>query len=77
LLRDPQVLIFDEATSSLDSLVEKDISDTINEISHSNSNLMTIVVAHRLSTVMHSDMIYVMEKGNIIESGSHDQLVSL
>jgi ATP-binding cassette subfamily B protein len=77
LLRDPQVLIFDEATSSLDSLVEKEISDTINEISHSNSNLMTIVVAHRLSTVMHSDMIYVMEKGNIIESGSHDQLVSL
>ena len=77
LLRDPQILIFDEATSSLDSLVEKEISDTIESVSHSNPNLMTIVVAHRLSTVMHADMIYVMEKGNIVESGTHDQLVQL
>ncbi len=77
LLRNPQVLIFDEATSSLDSLVEKEISDTIESISHSNPNLMTIVVAHRLSTVMHADMIYVMEKGNIVESWTHDQLVTL
>jgi ATP-binding cassette, subfamily B, bacterial len=76
-LRDPQVLIFDEATSSLDSLVEKEISDTIESVSHSNPNLMTIVVAHRLSTVMHADMIYVMEKGNIVESGTHSQLVKL
>jgi ATP-binding cassette subfamily B protein len=70
-------LIFDEATSSLDSLVEKEISDTIEQVSHSNPNLMTIVVAHRLSTVMHADMIYVMEKGSIVESGTHDQLVTL
>jgi ATP-binding cassette, subfamily B, bacterial len=77
LLRDPQVLIFDEATSSLDSLVEKEISDTIESVAHSNPNLMTIVVAHRLSTVMHADIIYVMEKGRIIESGTHDQLVTL
>lgn len=75
LLRDPQVLIFDEATSSLDSIVEKEISDTIEQISHSNSSLMTIVVAHRLSTVMHADMIYVMERGKIIESGSHHDLI--
>lgn len=77
LLRNPQVLIFDEATSSLDSLVEKEISETIESVSHSNPNLMTVVVAHRLSTVMHADMIYVMEKGNIVESGTHNQLVVL
>lgn len=77
LLRNPQVLIFDEATSSLDSLVEKEISDTIESISRSNPDLMTIVVAHRLSTVMHADMIYVMERGQIVESGTHDQLVTL
>jgi ATP-binding cassette, subfamily B, bacterial len=76
LLRDPQVLIFDEATSSLDSLVEKEISDTIESVAHSNPNLMTIVVAHRLSTVMHADIIYVMEKGRIIESGTHHELLN-
>lgn len=75
LLRDPQVLIFDEATSSLDSIVEKEISDTIQQVSHSNPALMTIVVAHRLSTVMHADTIYVMERGQIIESGSHTELL--
>lgn len=76
LLRNPQVLIFDEATSSLDSIVEKEISDTIEAVSHSNPALMTIVVAHRLSTVMHADTIYVMERGSIIESWSHDELLT-
>lgn len=57
--------------------MEKEISDTIESISHSNPDLMTIVVAHRLSTVMHADMIYVMERGQIVESGTHDQLVTL
>jgi len=77
LLRDPQILIFDEATSSLDSIVEKEISDTIESIAHSNPNLMSIIVAHRLSTVMGSDIIYVMEAGQIIESGTHQQLLQI
>jgi ATP-binding cassette subfamily B protein len=68
LLRNPQILIFDEATSALDSLVEKEIADTIRDISKSRPDLMTVIVAHRLSTVMHSDMIYVLEHGKLTES---------
>ncbi|HLD28602.1 MAG TPA: ABC transporter ATP-binding protein [Patescibacteria group bacterium] len=75
LLRQPQIIIFDEATSSLDSLTEKSITETIYDISAKNPNLLTILVAHRLSTVLHADMIYVLEHGQIIESDSHDKLV--
>lgn len=75
LLRQPQILIFDEATSALDSLVEKEIADTIRDISQSRPDLMTVIVAHRLSTVMHADMIYVLEQGNLTESGNHIQLL--
>ncbi len=75
LLRQPQILIFDEATSALDSLVEKEIADTIRDISQSRPDLMTVIVAHRLSTVMHADMIYVLEQGNLTESGNHTQLL--
>jgi len=74
LLRKPSVLIFDEATSSLDSLTEEEISKTIREISKTSSHI-TILIAHRLSTIMHADTIYVLEKGSIIESGSHSQLL--
>jgi ATP-binding cassette, subfamily B, bacterial len=76
LLRKPNLLVFDEATSALDSLTEEDITETIKEISASK-HLITILIAHRLSTVMHADRIYVLEKGRIIESGSHDYLVGL
>ncbi len=76
LLRQPQLLIFDEATSSLDSLVEAEITETVKEISWANKQLTTILIAHRLSTVIHADMIYVLEKGEIIEQGKHEQLVS-
>jgi ATP-binding cassette, subfamily B, bacterial len=75
LLRNPQILIFDEATSALDSLVEKEIADTIRDISQSRPDLMTVIVAHRLSTVMHSDTIYVLEHGKLTESWSHDDLL--
>ena len=75
LLRNPQILIFDEATSALDSLVEKEIADTIRDISKSRPDLMTVIVAHRLSTVMHSDRIYVLEHGQLSESGTHDELL--
>lgn len=74
LLRQPQLLIFDEATSALDSLTEEEITTTIREISDSRQQ-MTILIAHRLSTVMHADVIYVLEKGTISEAGSHDELL--
>lgn len=74
LLRNPHLLVFDEATSALDSLTEEEISETVRQISN-RKDLITIMIAHRLSTVMHSDTIYVLEKGRIVESGSHAKLV--
>ncbi|GAB4296175.1 MAG: ABC transporter ATP-binding protein [Ignavibacteriaceae bacterium] len=76
LLRNPNLLIFDEATSALDSITEEAITKTIREITE-NSELITILIAHRLSTVMHADRIYVLERGRIIETGKHDELISL
>jgi ATP-binding cassette subfamily B protein len=67
-------LVFDEATSSLDSLTEERITETIREIS-AREDLITILIAHRLSTVMHADRIYVLERGQIVETGTHDDLV--
>jgi ATP-binding cassette subfamily B protein len=75
LLRKPNLLVFDEATSSLDSLTEEEIASTIRDIS-SERKLITILIAHRLSTVMHADRIYVLERGRIVESGSHTELVA-
>ncbi len=76
LLRKPQLLVFDEATSSLDSLTEEEITSTIREIS-TRKDLITIMIAHRLSTVMHANRIYVLEKGHIVESGKHGELLEL
>ncbi len=67
LLRNPELLIFDEATSSLDSLIEKEISDTIEYIARSRPHMITILVAHRLSTISHADTICVLERGHIIQ----------
>jgi ATP-binding cassette subfamily B protein len=75
LLRKPRVLIFDEATSALDSLTEEEITQTIREVS-SQRNQITILIAHRLSTIMHADRIYVLEKGEVVETGTHESLVS-
>ena len=74
LLRNPQLLVFDEATSSLDSLTEEEISRTIREVA-TNQEAVTILIAHRLSTVMHADRIYVLERGRIVESGRHSELL--
>ena len=74
LLRHPQLLVFDEATSSLDSLTEEEISRTIREVA-GNQEAITILIAHRLSTVMHADRIYVLERGHIIEYGRHSELL--
>jgi len=75
LLRRPDLLIFDEATSSLDSLIEQEITETIHDIAGRYPHLMTVLVAHRLSTVMHADCIYVLEKGSIVEQGTHSVLL--
>lgn len=75
LLREPQLLVFDEATSSLDSMTEEEISRTIRDVSQRPAQ-MTVIIAHRLSTIMHADRIYVLEKGKITESGRHETLLN-
>ena len=75
LLRKPHLLIFDEATSALDSLTEEEITNTIKDIS-SQKGQITILIAHRLSTIMHADRIYVLEKGEVVETGDHESLVA-
>lgn len=72
LLRKPKLIILDEATASLDSLSEKAILDTLNTVT---SDITTIIVAHRLSTIAHSDVIFVFDKGEIVETGTHDGLL--
>jgi ATP-binding cassette subfamily B protein len=75
LLRHPHLLIFDEATSSLDSITEEEITNTIRRISAEKEQI-TVMIAHRLSTIMHADRIYVLEKGQIVETGSHHELLA-
>lgn len=74
LLRNPSLLICDEATSALDSITEHEITKTITDISKSKKPI-TVLIAHRLSTIMHADRIYVLEKGNMVEFGSHHELL--
>jgi ATP-binding cassette subfamily B protein len=76
LLRRPHLLVFDEATSALDSLTEEEISRTMREISDT-SDVITVLIAHRLSTVMHADRIHVLERGRIVEVGHHDALLDI
>jgi ATP-binding cassette, subfamily B, bacterial len=75
LLRRPHLLVFDEATSSLVSLTEEEIGETIRDVGHSQ-DVMTILIAHRLSTIMHADRIHVLERGSIVESGTHEELLA-
>lgn len=75
LLREPGLLIMDEATSALDSITEEEITATVRNI-HETQDIITILIAHRLSTVMYADRIYVLEHGQIAEVGSHEKLVS-
>jgi len=75
LLRQPDILVFDEATSSLDSITEEEITKTIRSVSNLTDHI-TILIAHRLSTIKHADKIYVLEKGHIIEQGKHEELIA-
>jgi ATP-binding cassette, subfamily B, bacterial len=74
LLRKPHLLVFDEATSSLDSITEEGIVDTIRDVA-SSGDTITVLIAHRLSTILHADRIYVLERGHIVETGRHQDLV--
>ena len=74
LLRRPHLLVFDEATSSLDSLTEEGITETMRDVATSG-DAMTVLIAHRLSTILHADRIYVLERGRIVETGGHQQLL--
>lgn len=76
LLRDPEIIIFDEATSSLDSMTEGDITETIKSISKVRPDLIVIMIAHRLSTIAHADKIFVLEKGALSEEGKHEELLA-
>jgi ATP-binding cassette subfamily B protein len=74
LLRRPRLMVFDEATSALDSLTEEEISQTVRSITSQRQHI-TIMIAHRLSTIMHADRIYVLEKGKVVETGTHNTLI--
>jgi len=74
ILKAPKIIVFDEATSSLDSQSERAILDALNKISN---NATTMVIAHRLSTVVDANEIVVMDNGQIVESGTHTKLLSL
>ncbi len=75
LLRKPEILIFDEATSGLDTITESAITKTIKEIEQKNPDLIRILVAHRLTTIMHADIIYLMQAGHIVAQGTHEELL--
>ena len=75
LLRQPELIIFDEATSSLDSITEKAITETIRDLTTHGHKRMTVLVAHRLSTIAHAQRIHVLAKGRVVETGTHEMLL--
>jgi len=76
LLRHPEVLIFDEATSNLDTITERAVSDTIREVAVHERSRMTVLIAHRLSTIAHADRIIVLDQGRMVEVGTHSELLA-
>ncbi|WP_314092503.1 ABC transporter ATP-binding protein [Gemella haemolysans] len=74
LAKDPKILILDESTANIDSETEQNVSRAIEELKQGRT---TLIIAHRLSTIKNADMIYVLRKGKVIESGTHEQLLAL
>jgi len=72
IIKNPQILILDEATSALDTVTEKLVQESLNR---AMENRTVFAIAHRLSTIKHADMIIVLEKGKIVEKGTHDELM--
>ena len=73
LAKDPKILILDESTANIDSETEQNVSRAIEELKQGRT---TLIIAHRLSTIKNADMIYVLRKGKVIESGTHEQLLA-
>jgi ABC-type transport system involved in Fe-S cluster assembly fused permease/ATPase subunit len=73
LLKDPPILILDEATSSLDTHAERLILDALNVVA---SKRTTLAIAHRLSTIVHAEHILVLDQGRVVEQGSHSELLA-
>jgi len=73
ILKEPRILLFDEATSALDTKTEREIQASLDEVSE---NRTTLIIAHRLSTVIHADEILVLDEGRIVERGNHAQLIA-
>ena len=72
MLKKPEILILDEATSNLDTFAENDISEAL---SRRSENMILIIIAHRLSSVKKCDRIYIMDRGKIVQSGTHYDLL--
>ncbi|MGH6619135.1 MAG: metal ABC transporter permease, partial [Alphaproteobacteria bacterium] len=73
ILKRPRILLFDEATSALDSHTEQEIQRSLDEVS---ADRTTLIIAHRLSTVVHADEILVLQQGRIVERGTHEKLLA-
>src|SRR5690606_40465860 len=73
ILKDPPVLVLDEATASLDSMLEREIREATSQLSQGRT---TVVIAHRLSTVVAADVIFVLQQGRIVERGTHSELLA-
>ena len=74
IIRRPDLLILDEATSSLDNISELLVQEAIDEVT---KECTTLVIAHRLTTIQNADHIYVIDKGSVVEEGTHDQLLEM
>lgn len=74
ILKDSSIILLDEATSALDTESEKIVQEAMNNLSEDKT---TVTIAHRLSTIKNSDLIYVIDKGKVVEEGTHDQLLNL